>query len=152
MKFTAILMILLSGIILTGCSTPSNNSDTYNRSALQSAQRTINGQIVSKRPVTVKGGTGVGSSAGAGIGAIAGSGVGGSASDNAVAAIAGAVIGGTVGAVAENEIFEADAFEYVVDSSVAGLLTIVLTDAQFEVGDEVFIVMGRTPKLIRKSQ
>lgn len=150
MKKLGLFLLVGMTALVVGCSTPSNTSTTYDRSAMTSTQRTITGKIVSKRVVTVKGGTGVGSSAGAGIGAIAGGNLGGDGSDSAVGAIAGAVIGGTVGAIAESEAFATDALEYVVESNVAGLLTVVMTDSGFEVGDDVFIVMGRTPKLIRK--
>ena len=148
-KFSIILLVGVT-VFVTGCSTPSNTSTTYDRGAMTSAQRTISGKVVSKRVVTVKGDTGVGSSAGAGIGAIAGGNLGGDNSDNAIGAIVGAVVGGTAGAIAESEAFATDALEYVVESNVAGLLTIVMTDSSFEVGDDVFIVLGRTPKLILK--
>lgn len=152
MRALGLFLLISATASVIGCSTPSNTSTTYDRGAMTSAQRTITGKIVSKRVVTVKGGTGVGSSAGAGIGAIAGGSLGGNDSDSAVGAIAGAVVGGTVGAIAESEVFATNALEYVVESDVTGLLTVVMTDSGFEVGDDVFIVMGRTPKLIRKPQ
>lgn len=154
-RFTATLaplLVLLSGLLLTGCSTPNNQSSVYDRSAMSGAIRTIRGQIVSKREVTIKGGTGLGATTGAGVGAIGGSSMGGNANDSAVGAIVGAVIGGTVGAISESEVFAADGYEYVVESKVAGLLTIVMTDSSYEVGENVFITLGKTPKLIKLGQ
>ncbi len=116
---------------------------------MSGAIRTIRGQVISKRAVTIKGGTGLGAAAGTGVGAIGGASLGENASDSAVGAILGAVVGGTVGAIAESEAFAADGYEYVVESSVAGLLTIVMTDSSYEVGEDVFITLGRTPKLIK---
>ena len=148
MKHTFILkaIILPIGILLSACTKPENNSNTYDRGALYSAQRTIVGKILSKRTVTVKGGSGLGSTAGAGLGAS----VGGKSGDQLSGAIAGAVIGGTVGAALENEALKTEAYEYIVESKVAGILTMVMTDNSFKTGDDVFIVLGKVPKLIKK--
>ena len=145
-------ILLLIGIVTTGCSTPSNQSSVYDRSAMLGAIRTIRGKVVSKREVTIKGATGLGAAAGAGVGAVGGSSLGGNSNDSAVGAIVGAVVGGTIGAIAESEAFVADGYEYVVESKVAGLLTIVMTDSSYEVGEKVFITLGRTPKLIKLSE
>jgi outer membrane lipoprotein SlyB len=112
-------------------------------------QRTIKGIIVSKRLVTVKGGRGVGTASGSAIGGIAGGNLGSNASDSAVGAIAGAVIGGTVGAIAQSEAFATEATEYIVDSKVAGLLTVVTNDSDLLVGDNVYIILGNEPKLVK---
>lgn len=135
-------------LILVGCSSPSNQSNTYQSNAMSKAQRTIEGKILSKRQVTVKGGSGIGTSSGAMIGGISGSSLGSNANDSAVGAIAGAVVGGTLGAIAQSEAFATQATEYIVESQVAGILTIVINDSSLNKGDDVFIILGREPKLI----
>ena len=148
MSFTARALIILLSILTVGCSQPDNASATYNRSELQSAQRTIKAQIVSKRSVKVKGGTGVGSSAGAATGYIAGSTAGNNSTDSAVGAIAGAVIGATIGAAIENQALAVDATEYIIENDVTGFLTIIMTDSSFAEGSTVYVSLGSPPKII----
>lgn len=56
--------------------------------------------------------------------------------------------GAAIGAAAESSAQTLDAFEYIVRSNVAGLLTIVQTDASFRVGDNVFVVLGAKPVIV----
>ena len=142
------LLLPLSIALPVACTQPENGSATYNRSEVQSAQRTIKAQIVSKRAVKIKGGTGIGTSTGAATGYIAGSTVGGSANDNAVGAIAGAVIGATIGTAIENSALEVDATEYIIENDVTGLLTIIMTDSSFVEGSNVYVSLGSPPTII----
>ena len=143
-------LVLIS--FLANCSTPENNSASYNRSEIQSAQRTIKAEIVSKRAVKVKGDTGIGTNAGAATGYIAGSGLGSNASDNAVGAIAGALIGATVGTAIENQAQTVEATEYIIVNDVTGLLTIIMTDSSFSKGSLVFVSLGSPPKIIGNAE
>ena len=129
---------------MINCSAPENNSASYNRAEIQSAQRTIKAKIVSKRAVKVKGDSGIGTTAGAATGFIAGS----NASDNAIGAIAGALIGATVGSAIENQAQTVDATEYIIENDVTGLLTIIMTDSSFSKGSLVFVSLGSPPKII----
>ena len=142
--------ILLSFLTVTmfACSTPENTSSTYSRAEMQTAQRTIKAEIVSKRSVKVKGGTGVGAASGAAAGGIAGSTIGSSAEDNAIGAIAGVLVGATVGAAIENQAQEVDAIEYIIESDVTGFLTIVMTDSSFPKGALVYVSLGSPPKIL----
>ena len=135
-------------LFLINCSAPENYSASYNRDEIQSAQRTIKAEIVSKRAVKVKGDSGIGTTAGAATGYIAGSGIGTNASDNAIGAIAGALIGATVGSAIENQAQTVNATEYIIENDVIGLLTIIMTDSTFSKGSLVFVSLGSPPKII----
>ena len=110
--------------------------------------RTIKAQIVSQRPVKIKGGSGVGTSAGAATGYITGSTIGNSSTDSAVGAIAGAVIGATVGAAIENQALEVDAIEYILEDDRSDLMTIVMTGQNFNSGSIVYVTLGYPPRII----
>jgi outer membrane lipoprotein SlyB len=113
------------------------------------ASRTVEGVVVSKRPVKVSGTTGVGGESGSAIGAVAGSGIGSGGRDNIVGAIGGAVVGGIAGAAIEQSSTKQSAFEYIVKSDVTGLMTIIQSDGDINVGDSVFIVLSSKPVLVK---
>ena len=144
MRFVACFLFLVS----MSCSKPNNSSATYDRSDLKVAKRTIKAQIVSKRLVEVKGGSGIGTSAGAATGYITGSTIGNSSTDSAVGAIAGAVIGATVGAAIENQALEVDAIEYILEDDRSDLMTIVMTGQNFDSGSMVYVTLGYPPRII----
>lgn len=137
---------------LLGCAAPRDSNKVYGRNALSSATRTIEGQIVSKRSVQVDPSSGVGGTTGGALGAIAGSGVGGNSRDNLAGLVIGAVAGATIGAAIDSAGSKIDAFEYIVKSDVAGLLTIVQTDNEFLVGQKVYVILGDKPVLVKGQQ
>jgi outer membrane lipoprotein SlyB len=143
-KFTTFCLLLVA----VSCSKPENASSTYDRSDLQSAKRTIKAQIVSKRSVKVKGGTGIGTSAGAATGYVTGATAGNGSADSAVGAIAGTIIGATIGSAIENNALEADATEYILEDDRSGLMTIIMTDSSFPAGSIVYVTLGYPPKII----
>lgn len=138
--------------VLVGCAAPKDSNKVYGRNALSSATRTIEGQIVSKRPVQVDPSSGVGGTTGGALGAIAGSGVGSNSRDNLAGAVIGAVAGATIGAAIDSASSKINAFEYIVKSDVAGLLTIVQTDNEFLVGQKVYVILGDKPVLVKGQQ
>jgi outer membrane lipoprotein SlyB len=140
---------LVCAVTLSACISPQDSNKTYGRSALSSATRTSEAQIVSKRAVKVDPNSGVGANAGGALGAIAGSGAGSNSRDGLAGAVIGAVAGATVGAAIESSAAKIDAFEYIVKTDVAGLLTIVQTDDEFSVGQRVFVVLGAKPVLVK---
>ena len=148
------LAIAATSIIafLAGCASPKDSNKVYGRNALSSATRTIEGQIVSKRAVQVDPSSGVGGTTGGALGAIAGSGVGGGSRDNLAGVIIGAVAGATIGAAIDSASSKIDAFEYIVKSDVAGLLTIIQTDNEFNVGQKVYVILGDKPVLVKGQQ
>jgi len=143
------ILLLISAIAVVGCSTPVDSNKVYSRSALNSATRTIEAVIVSKRDVLVDPSTGVGSSAGGAVGAIGGSSLGGSRRDNLAGAVVGAVVGSAIGSAMESSATKINAFEYIVKSDVAGLLTVVQTDNEFSVGQKVFVILGSKPVIVK---
>lgn len=137
---------------LAGCATPNASNQHYDRTALSSATRTIEGEIVSKRPVKVNASSGAGATTGGALGGIAGSSIGSNGRDNLAGAVVGIVAGAAIGAAVESSAQTFDAFEYIVKSNVAGLMTIVQTDTTFSVGDKVFIVLGTKPVIVPMSR
>ena len=89
---------------------------------------------------------------GGALGAIAGSSLGGNSRDSLAGAVIGAVAGATIGAAMESSSSKIDAFEYIVKSDVAGLLTIVQTDNEFIVGQTVYVILGDKPLLVKGQQ
>lgn len=148
------LAVLTAGVValLTGCAAPKDSNKIYGRNALSSATRTIEGKIVSKRAVQVDPSSGIGGTAGGALGAIAGSSLGGNSRDSLAGAVIGAVAGATIGAAMESSSSKIDAFEYIVKSDVAGLLTIVQTDNEFIVGQTVYVILGDKPLLVKGQQ
>lgn len=143
---------LIFSSALVGCVSPNASNQQYDRSALSSATRTIEGEIVSKRAVKVNSSSGTGAAAGGALGGIAGSSIGSNGRDNLAGAVVGVLAGAAIGAAADASVQTIDAFEYIVRSNVAGLLTIVQTDSTFAVGNKVFIVLGSKPVLVPLSQ
>jgi len=140
---------LIPALIIGGCAAPNASNRQYSASALSMAARTVEGIVVSKRPVHVGGTSGLGGATGVAMGGIAGSSIGGNARDNLVGAIAGGVIGGLVGAAVEANATAQDAYEYIVKSDVTGLMTLIQADSNISVGDRVFIVLASKPVLVK---
>lgn len=144
--------LLLSIALLGGCATPADSNRVYTRSALNVATRTIEATIVNKRSVLVDASTGVGGSAGGALGAIGGSSIGGNSRDNLAGAVIGAVVGSAIGAAIESNSSKIGAVEYIVKSEVAGLMTIIQTDTEFNVGQRVFVILGAKPVIVNSGQ
>lgn len=142
---------ILGMALLAGCAAPNASNTNYSSSSLMSATRTVEGVVVSKRPVKVSGSSNTGGMAGGALGAIGGSGIGSNGRENAAGAIVGAVIGGAVGAAAERNATQQDAFEYIVRSDVTGLMTIIQSDDTIQVGDKVYIVLANKPVLVKNT-
>ena len=143
-----LLFISICFPFISACSVPENSSASYNRSEMNVAQRTVKAKIVSKRSVTVSGASGVGETAGAATGYIAGSTMGDSGAENAIGAVIGTVVGATVGTAIENQAQSVEATEYILESDVTGLLTIIMTDASFPKGAFVYVSLGSPPKIM----
>jgi outer membrane lipoprotein SlyB len=109
----------------------------------------VEGRIVSKRQVIVQGTGALGGTAGAVLGGVGGSAIGGSARANVAGAVAGAVAGGIAGAVIEESATRQQAFEYIVKSDVAGLMTIIQADNNLNVDDSVYVVLSAKPVIVK---
>ncbi len=144
-----ILIVAALACALSACVTPIDSNKVYGRGALTSATRTIEAVVVSKRDVKVDPSTGIGANTGGALGAIAGTGFGSNSRDGLAGAVVGAVAGATIGAVVDSSVQKIDAFEYIVKSDVAGLLTIVQIDNDFSVGQKVFVILGGKPFLVK---
>ena len=146
LKYSMAIAFTISG--LNACSKPQNVSTEYSRSQINSVQETIIATVMSKRVVTVDGDSGVGGTAGGLTGYIAGSTVGDTPSENAIGAIAGSIIGASIGSAVESEIQAVAATEYVLKEEDGKLLTIIMTDNTFNVGEAVYVGLGDTAKIL----
>lgn len=146
------LFCLTLSLAMFGCAAPSDSNKVYNRSALSSATRTIEAVIVSKRNVLVDPSTGVGSATGGTLGAIGGSSLGSNGRDNLAGAVIGTVIGSAAGAAIEASVNKINAYEYIVKSDVAGLLTIIQIDDEFLIGQKVYVILAGKPVLVKVGQ
>jgi len=104
--------LLLS--VMAGCSRDLS-SDVYTSDS--TLNLTLEGKILSARPITIKeedkAGLGGGALAGGALGGVAGS-TAGDGSGQVAAAIGGAVAGAVLGAVAENQLGGSNGYEYIV--------------------------------------
>jgi outer membrane lipoprotein SlyB len=109
---TSAVVVALS-LGLSACA-PNISPDVVSASNANQAQTAVEGVIVSKRVVTVKGDSNmIGTLAGAGLGALAGSAVGGGNMRYATG-LAGAVAGGAAGNAIEDKLTTQQGIEYVV--------------------------------------
>ena len=124
---TSTVIVALS-LGLSACA-PNISPDVVSASNANEAQTAVEGVIVSKRVVTVKGDSNmIGTLAGAGLGALAGSAVGGGNMRYATG-LAGAVAGGAAGNAIEDKLTTQQGIEYVVklaqqDSGTTTITTI----------------------------
>lgn len=110
------LTVLMAGVMAlstTAC-TPNISPDVTQASNANEMQTAVEGVIVSKRVVSVKGDNMVGTIAGAALGAIAGSAVGGGSRVPAMAAIGGGLLGGAAGNAIESKMTTQQGIEYVI--------------------------------------
>ncbi len=105
--------LALVGSGLSAC-TPNISPDTVQASDAGEIQSAVEGVIVSKRVVTVKGDNTLGTLAGAGLGGIAGSMVGGNDTVHLLMGVTGALAGGAAGNAVSNEMTTQKGIEYMV--------------------------------------
>lgn len=124
----------------------------YSEASMRTTSRTIEAEIVSKRAVKVDTSKGVGTAAGAALGAVAGSSFGSSGRENIAGAIIGTVVGSAAGSAIESNASIVDAFEYILKADVAGLITVLQIDNQFEIGEKVYVILGSRPTIVRNAK
>jgi outer membrane lipoprotein SlyB len=157
-------------IFLTGCAGNASNNE-YAAEDLAMAAPTVEGRIVSKRPIKVAGKSEVGELAGAAAGGVAGSVIGGASRGHWLGAIGGAVIGGIAGGQIQKSITKQNAFEYIVKfdqpqritevahenetrknfnirSGYSKSLITVIQNVPFNIGDRVFVILSSKPRIV----
>jgi len=163
-------VLLIVSLFLVGC-VPNASNMQYASTDLAGAAPTVEGVVVSKRPIQVagtEGGSAVGTVVGGLAGAVIGSGFGGGRG-NSLATLGGAVAGGLVGDQIGKAVTKQNAFEYIVrleqtqkvkevtgrtrsyterNISAKRLVTIIQSDAGFQVGNRVFVVMSSKPVIV----
>lgn len=133
---------------LTGC-TPNASNQEYSARDLEGAAPTMSGKVISKRPIQVAGESGVGGLLGGAAGGIAGSRIGSSSSSHWAGAIGGAIIGGIAGSAIDKSMTKQKAYEYIVKIGTKRLVTVVQSDANFQTGENVFVIMSKKPRLVK---
>ena len=157
--FSKIFICLFIVVFMSGCARDLSNSMYVSDST---TNFTLEGQIVSVRPVTVKDsdrlqGNTAGLVTGALVGGVAGSGIGGG-SGRVGGAVGGAVLGGLVGAAMQDSLSTSKGLEYVKDTyyegnvalrnviataRVNGMLTVVQSEKDpLQKGQKVYVVFS----------
>lgn len=151
MKTKALILASALSVVtftMTGCA-PDMSANNYNYANTGAAQATVEGVIVSLRPVHVSGDSTAGTAIGAGGGALAGSLIGGGTRANLAGALGGAVVGGLVGRAAGKSLTGQTAIEYIVKTKSGRLLTIVQgTQTSLAVGQRVLVILGNPARII----
>ena len=107
------VMLAVVSVGISAC-TPNISPDVVQASDANEVQTALEGTIVSKRVVTVKGDNMLGTLAGAGLGAVAGAGVGGTDQMHLLMGMTGALAGGAAGHAIEDKLTTQEGIEYVV--------------------------------------
>lgn len=161
-------IVLALSFFLVGC-VPNASNMQYSSSDLASAAPSVEGVVVSKRPIQVAGtSSGVGTVAGALAGTAAASNVGGGRGQT-IAMVGGALLGAMAGSAAEERMTKQKAFEYIVrigspytvkqvtgrtreytetKTSSQRLVTVIQSDVNFNPGDRVFVIMSAKPRIV----
>ncbi|RJX71435.1 glycine zipper 2TM domain-containing protein [Vibrio sinensis] len=134
-KISVSMLVALSFVTLTGCSSPNPYGDAYGASETRSIQQVYYGTIVKAEPVTIDASDQtnvIGTIAGAAIGGLLGSKVGGGTGSD-IAAIGGGLLGGYAGSEA---------------AGAAGQRNGVNLTIQLEDGQVIAIVQEANPNMI----
>ena len=142
MKFRSCLALLVTGWLLTGC-TSDLTGTSYSAREARVVQQVRFGTLVDVQSVKIDGTKGeVGSVAGAAIGGVAGSSIGGKR-EGRVGTVLGALAGGVLGNMAEKKITEKGGVELTVQMENGRYLSIVQEvepSVQFSRGDKVKVL------------
>lgn len=134
-------LAVLAAMVSTGCVT-SNRGDVYARGQARTAQMTRDAVVVSIRPVTIEGTSGVvGGLAGGILGGVVGNTMGGGSGKN-VARVGGALVGAGAGAAAEGALTKKAGFEITVQFADSTQLVVVQEAGgdSFAVGQQVSVI------------
>lgn len=135
--------MLFCCVLLAACA-PSYGSKSYKPGEVGQSSTTEIGHVISVRPVQIEGtDSGVGKLGGAAAGGVAGSMIGTGDRTQALGAIGGAIVGGIVGAASEKAVTKAQGAEYVIETEMGDLITVVQgADENIKAGGRVFIMRG----------
>lgn len=136
-------------ILLTGCATGTQTSNSYTGAQTRQAQVVKTGSVTYVKDVKISNKSGVGGVGGAALGGVAGAGNGRAGSNQqAGSAIAGAIIGGIIGHMADSKLNELDGQEIGV--LLANGVEIAVTqeidpqDGRLIVGERVRVLTAAT--------
>ncbi|HVC48573.1 MAG TPA: glycine zipper 2TM domain-containing protein [Burkholderiales bacterium] len=145
-----LFMSVLVLFLVSGCAAPNLQGNVYSPGSTDYTVPTVEGRVVSIRPVTVSGTSGVGVPAGAVLGGLAGSNIG-EGKGSIAGAVVGAIAGGVAGQAIEGKMSEQNAAEYIVRLDNDRLVTVVEKyDPSIRINDEVYVVMSDQPHLVLK--
>ncbi|MBU6460854.1 MAG: glycine zipper 2TM domain-containing protein [Proteobacteria bacterium] len=135
-------------LLISGCSAPNLQGNVYSSNAADYTVPTVEGVVVSIRPVKVSGTSTVGVPAGAVLGGLAGSDVG-QGKGSIAGALVGAIAGGVAGEALENKMTQQQAAEYIVRLHNGRLVTIIEQyDPAIHMNARVYVVMSQRPHLV----
>ena len=149
MVAAACLVALLG---LSACAGPRNTNTTYSPSDIGRSAQVSYGVIVSMRPVTIQGQSGVGTLGGAAAGGVAGSFIGGDPRVNTLGAIGGAILGGLAGTAVERSVNTGEAMEFIIREDDGQTVSVVQTNEErFQAGERVVLTRGARTRIGRAS-
>lgn len=151
MKHAAITLTLVGVLAFAGCA-PNFSPTAYQPHEVGQPAQVYHGTVVQKKLVHVEGTrSGKGLLAGAILGAVAGSALGGDTEGRIAGGAIGSVVGGTAGHVAEQQLTEQNAFQYLIRLTNGRTISVVqgLTP-ELHVGDKVRVIVGDRVRVLRR--
>lgn len=135
-------------VAVGGCG-PSYSPNTYDSTAVQKANKVVQGVIVGVRQIGVSAAGTTGAVAGGATGGILGSQIPGSSFGTAVGTVGGTLIGGLVGTAAEHTVDDTTAYEYIVRESDKTLVSVAQKDQKpMAVGQHVLVIAGNQARIV----
>lgn len=141
---------LVAVLGLSACAGPRNTNTTYSPADIGRSAQVSYGVIVSMRPVTIQGQSGVGTLGGAAAGGVAGSFIGGDPRVNILGAIGGAIIGGIAGTAMDRSVNSGEAMEFIIREDDGQTVSVVQTNEErFQPGERVVLTRGARTRIGR---
>lgn len=140
--------ILIVALLVGGCAS-SVDPSTYSVGSVGQINRSVAGNIVSAREITIDRNTGAAGTTGAALGAVGGSSIGGGDRANLAGAIGGAVAGALIGSAIEGSASATRGMEYVIATQTGALITVVQgLEPRFSENAAVIVLYGSPARVI----
>ena len=123
--------------------------DTYATRAVQQANKVEQGIVIGARRVQITAEGTTGAAAGAAAGGVIGAQTPGGGIGAALGGVGGALVGGLIGRAAEGAAVDTPAYEYVVRTEKAELLSVTQVDrTPLAVGQRVLVITGNQARIV----
>jgi outer membrane lipoprotein SlyB len=146
-RAVALVALLTSMAVLTGCANPSASSGVYSYGQAQREQIVRTGTVTGVRPIVIEKdkSSGAGALAGGALGGVAGNAVGGGAGKN-IATVGGAILGALAGNALENRVGKTSGLEITIRLDNGETRVVAqAADIPISVGQRVQVISGAGP-------